>query len=102
MMHDGRENQYDENRRQKAVTFATLRTVAVVYFLYLAWTILRDSLQGASALPVWLSWTSGIVFAAAAVLFALYTWRRYYRDLRPAHQGESERSNPSGEEGHET
>ncbi len=78
------EDRYDIQRRQKATTHATLRAVAVAYLLYLAWTIVQDTMKGVSTIPGWLAWLVGIVFAASAVAFGFYTWRRYRQDLEAA------------------
>ena len=100
MKLDTGENRYDFQRRQKATTHATLRAAAVAYLLYLAWTIVRDTIKGVSTSPGWLAWLTGIVFAAAAVAFGFYTWRRYRLKLQPA-PPERKTEDSSGEETHE-
>lgn len=86
---------YDVQKRARAGTTATLRAVVVLYVLYLGWMILRNYFQGTSTLPPWLAWLAGLGFAAAALGFAVYTYRRYKADLaaaviRPAPESESE------------
>ena len=46
-------------------------------------------------MPVWAAWLVGALFAAVAVGFGLYTWKRYQADLRDAELPEE---GPEGDE----
>jgi membrane protein implicated in regulation of membrane protease activity len=77
-----RNTQSAENRR--AVNFFALRLAVAGYLVYLGFDILRGHISGASALSPLLSWLCGVGFMAAALAFALYSWRRYRRECAAA------------------
>ncbi len=89
--------EYDIQRRAKAGTAATFRLVVSAYLIYLAWSILRGVLNGSSPIPVWAGWAAAVFFAAAAVAFAVYTWKIYLRDKEAARlpeESDSEQEDP--------
>ena len=74
---------YHVTSKSRADTAAVLRAAVAVYLLYLAWKIATASGADASfSQPV--SLLIGGAFAAAALAFGWYTWRRYRADLRGA------------------
>lgn len=82
--------EYNVQRRSRAGTTASLRAVAAGYLIWLGWTLLRDMLNGSSTLPVWLSWTASIGFAAIGAAFGWYTWKRYQADMKAAELPETD------------
>lgn len=75
---------YDFAKRSQAFTRALLRGAVAIYLLYLAVSIVRGVYGGTTAMPVLAAWALGIAFAAAAVAFVVYAWRRCRRDLKAA------------------
>ena len=76
--------EYDAQLKARAGTTASLRAIAAGYLVYLAWTIVRDILNGSSTMPQWLGWLSALVFAGSGAAFGLYAWTRYRKDLEVA------------------
>ena len=56
---------------------ALLRALAAGYLLYLGVTMILDRIAGRSEMPLWLSWTCGVIFVLAGAVFGWYTWKRY-------------------------
>ena len=75
---------YDFQKQNRARTAGMLRGAATVYLIYLAWTIVRDTLNGSSTLPGWVAWLSAAVFGIGGAVFGLYAWKTYRRDLEEA------------------
>ena len=81
---------YDFQKQNRARTTGTLRAIASGYLIYLAWTIIRDLLNGSSTLPGWVGWLAAVVFAFGGAAFGVYAWRTYRRDLEAARLPEEE------------
>ena len=79
---NGKRDQSGADRR--AVNFLMLRLAVAAYLAYLGFDILRGHLSGASTLSPLLSWLCGVGFMAAALVFGLYSWRRYRRESAAA------------------
>ena len=84
----------DQNR---AGATLSLRLVACGYLIYLAWTIVRDRLNGASTLPPALAWISTLVFAAAGAAFGVYAWRTYRKQMQAAEEAAKSPASPAEE-----
>ena len=76
--------EYDVQKRAKAGTAATFRGIVAVYIMYLGYNIVKATEDGTSTLPDWAGWTAGVFFIAAALVFGVYIWNRYRRDLEAA------------------
>lgn len=59
---------------------ALLRALVAGYLIYLGVTMILDRIAGRSEMPLWLSWTCGLLFVLAGVFFGWYTWKRYRED----------------------
>ena len=95
---NGEKQEVDARRGSRAGTTLSLRAVAAGYLIYLGWTMVRDLLNGSSTLPVWLSWTAGIGFAAVGAAFGWYSWKRYQADMKAERTQEEEKSPGEDEE----
>lgn len=82
-MSDGKW-EYDMARRSRAGSTLAFRLIASGYLLYLAWTFLRDLLNGSMTMPLWLAWGAVLAFAAAGIAFGIYAWKNYRRELEAA------------------
>ena len=89
----------DFQRQRQASTRAGIRGAAALYILYLGWSILRDTVKGASTLPVWLGWLAGLGFMAAALAFGVYTYRRYLVDRAPVEPEAEQTGDKAGDTG---
>ena len=67
----------DAARKSRAGNRAALRLAVAAYLLYLGYSILRDTLLGTSAMSPVLGWAAGVGFIVCAVLFGLYSWKRW-------------------------
>lgn len=76
--------QYDYQKKNQAILHVTLRGAVSVYLLTLAAQILRGVGEGNTSMPVWTGRLIAAVFAAAAVGFGVYAWKRLRRDLKAA------------------
>lgn len=74
----------------------TLRVLVCLYFLYLAWQIASGGAAGTSPIPQWGVVALTAAFAAVAVGFGYYAWRRYRTDLKAAELTEEERRGTGG------
>ena len=83
-MDKGQRFEYDIQKRAKAGTSATFRAAAALYLVYLAYKLIRSSLDGSSPVPPVIGWLAGLIFIAVAVVFSVYTWKRYRADLEAA------------------
>ena len=84
------ETQYDMAKRGTATSIAVLRSAVAAYLAYLGYTLIRDVRAGGSAMSPALAWTAGLLFIAAAVVFALYIRRRWLADMEAARLPSSE------------
>ena len=60
---------------------ALLRALAAGYLIYLGVTMILDRITGRSEMPLWLSWTCGVIFVLAGAVFGWYAWKRYRREI---------------------
>ena len=65
-------------------SLAALRIAAAAYIFYLGWTVLRDTLNGSSTIPVWVGWLAGLVFMGASLAYGVYSFRRYRQEQKAA------------------
>lgn len=72
---------YHVVRKQQADLKALLRALVSGYLLYLAWKLAGASDPGFSQMARCLA---GGLFAAAAAVFGLFTWKRYQADRKNA------------------
>lgn len=76
---------YDFAKKNQANLRATLRGVVSVYLLYLAVRTVRGVYQDpGTTMPVWAAWLMGLLFAAVAVIFGVYSWKQYQAALKDA------------------
>ena len=80
------------NRGASPAGMALLRAAVAGYLIYLGVTLIRDRLNGKSAMAPWLAWACGTVFVLAGAAFGWFAWRRYRADTadRPGNAGEPE------------
>lgn len=64
----------------QAMNRAALRAVVGAYLIYLGVSLIRDRLNGKSAMTLWLAWGIGIFFALAGAGVIFYAWRRWRAD----------------------
>jgi hypothetical protein len=76
--------EYDVQKRARAGTAATFRAAVALYFLYLAWQIVRGVMDGTSSMSPVIGWIAGLGFVAAALVFGFYTWKRWRADVEAA------------------
>ena len=78
-------HKYNYQRKNKANIRAALRAAVALYIIYLGWQIIAgSSADSGSSMPEWVAFLIGGGFILAAVLFGLYTWRRYRTDMKGA------------------
>ena len=83
-MPSGNRPSYDVQKRNKAHTAASLRGVVTLYLIYLGWKIVSGSLGADTSMPLWVGVLLGGLFVAAAVVFGVYTIKRYRADRKAA------------------
>ena len=82
---------YHYLKKNQANLRAAFRGAVSVYLVCLAVRTVRGVYQDPyTTMPVWAAWLVGALFAAVAVGFGLYTWKRYQSDLRDAELPEEE------------
>ena len=74
---------YHMVRKNRADTRALLRGLVSAYLLYLGWKLMTGAGRDPTFSPV-LGYLAGGLFAAAALAFGFYTWRRYLSDREAA------------------
>lgn len=72
---------YHMVRKQQADTKALLRALVSGYLLWLAWKLASTN---APDLPQAARYLAGGLFAAGAIVFGLFAWRRYQTDITAA------------------
>lgn len=77
-------NRYDMAKKNRANLRATFRGVVALYLLYIAQKMVKNLYAGATDMSAGTAWLIAAAFAAAAVIFGIYTWRSYRRDLAAA------------------
>lgn len=70
--------------------FAVVRAAVAGYLVYLGGSLIWDLRKGSSTLPPAAAWGLGLVFIAAGLAFALYTWRRWKKDSADAEEPEED------------
>ncbi len=75
--------QYNVVRKNSADLRALLRGFVAAYLLYLGWKLIASG-GDASSFPPAVGYAVGGLFAAGAIAFGCYTWKRYRADLRDA------------------
>ena len=75
--------QYNVTRKNQAEFRALLRGLVAVYLLYLAWKLAFVGGEDPTFPPA-AGIASGIVLAAGAVIFGVFTWKRFLADRRDA------------------
>lgn len=71
---------------------AALRAVVGAYLIYLGVSLIRDRLNGKSAMALWLAWACGAFFALAGAGVIAYTWLRWRREQREREKTEDAQS----------
>lgn len=74
---------YHVVRKNRADTQALLRGLVSAYLLYLGWKLISGAGRSPDFPPA-LGYLAGGLFAAAALSFGFYTWRRYLSDRKAA------------------
>lgn len=74
---------YHVVRKNQADMKGLLRGLVSVYLLYLGWRLISGAGHD-SAFPPALSCLAGGLFAAAALAFGFFAWRRYLADRKAA------------------
>ena len=76
----------------RASSMMVIRLVICAYLIYLGGSLIHDQQSGVSTIAPWLSWTSGILFIAAGLLYGWFSWKRYRGDTadRPGKNEEPE------------
>ena len=93
---NGKDPKPQTSAQRRAVNFFALRAAVALYLIYLGFDLFRSYLVGASTLSPTAAWLCGPGFMAAGLLFALYSWRRYRREIAAAAEESAE--TPAGEE----
>ena len=75
--------QYKVKRKNQAETRALLRGLVAAYLLYLGWKLASMGGEDPSFPPL-VGIIAGVLFAAGAVVFGIYTWKRYLSDRKDA------------------
>ena len=75
---------YNLQRKNKAATKALLRAVVSGYLLFLSWQIIKAARSGDASMSEPLAFLIGGVFALAAIIFGVYTWKQYQAGLKDA------------------
>ncbi len=73
---------YNVVRKNSADLHALLRGFVAAYLLYLGWKLITSG--GDASFPPAAGYAAGTLFAAGAVVFGCYTWKRYRSDLQDA------------------
>jgi len=68
-----------QTERARESSFTVVRALVAVYLVYLGFSLLRGTTDGGTAMPLHLKWFFSLLFIAAGLLFAVYTWRRWRR-----------------------
>ena len=77
--------EYDVQRRAKAGTSATLRTVVALYVIYMGYRLIHSAVMGEeSTMSLGLRWGFGIGMIVLALGFGVYIWRRLRADVAAA------------------
>lgn len=74
---------YHVVRKNQADMKGLLRGLVSVYLLYLGWKLMTSAGRGPTFSPV-LGYLAGGLFAAAALAFGFFAWRRYLADRKAA------------------
>lgn len=90
--------QYNIKRKNQAETRALLRGLVAAYLLYLAWNLVSIDGEDPSFPPA-AGIIAGVLFAAGAVAFGIYTWKRYQADRRDAELTPEELAGTDGDSG---
>ncbi len=74
--------QYNVFRKNKADLHVLIRGIVAAYLLYLGWKLVTSG--GDASFPPAAGYAVGALFAAGAIAFGCYAWKRYRADLRDA------------------
>ena len=90
---DGRKTQpqYDPQKRSRATISAVLRSIVAFYLAYLGWTVAQNADGPDTTMKPWMGWAICAVFMAVAIVFGVYTLKRYQADLKAAELPREER-----------
>ena len=83
-MNDKEHFEYDVQRRARAGTGATLRTLVAGYLLYLAWQIVKGVRAGETSMSPAVAYTAAAFFTVAALAFIVYLIRRWRKEVEAA------------------
>lgn len=86
---------YDIQKRAKAGTTATFRSVVAGYIAYLGWKV--ATAEGGSMPPL-AARLIGCAFLVAAAAFGIYTWKRWRLDVEAARLPEDAQTQEEGED----
>ena len=75
---------YDPQKRSKATISAVLRSIVAFYLAYLGWTVAQNAGGPDTTMKPWMGWAICAVFMAVAIVFGVYTLKRYQADLKAA------------------
>ena len=84
-----------EGTGRKPGGMVLLRAAAGCYLAYLGYMLLRTYGQGTTPIRPWLAWVAGLLFIAAGIGFAWYSWRRYRAETKSAGESSEEDRDPS-------
>ncbi|MBQ6036829.1 MAG: hypothetical protein IJL43_05895 [Lachnospiraceae bacterium] len=76
--------------RGRVIMMAMLRAGVSGYLIYLGYSLIRDQLNGSSAMAPWLTWAAGVVFILAGIGFLFYTWKHYRAETKEKTAEDSE------------
>ena len=96
---DGRKTQpqYDPQKRSKATISAVLRSIVAFYLAYLGWTVAQNAGGPDTTMKPWMGWAICTVFMAVAIVFGVYTLKRYQADLKAAELPEEKKQEDEDE-----
>ncbi len=73
---------YNVVRKNSADLHVLIRGIVAAYLLYLGWKLITSG--GDASFPPAVGYAVGALFAAGAIAFGVYSWKRYRADLHDA------------------
>ena len=81
---------YDVQKRARAGVAATLRVIVAGYLIYIGYRIYKGAADGSSTMSVTTACMIAVLFALAAIVFGIYTYRQWRREVEAARLPEPE------------